>query len=275
MDKNIYPQVSVIVPCYNQGKYVREALESVKNQTFFDLECIIVNDGSTDNSLEEIQDFCKSDNRFIYYDKQNEGVAVARNYAITHSRGRFILPLDADDKIAPEFIQEAVDVFNCRPNVKLVYSKVLLFGYVNREFKLPEYDYSRLLCSNHIVCTAMYRRSDYNNTDGYNPNLIGWEDWDFWLSLLKPDDIVYRIDKFLFYYRIKKSSRNSNADKSISQIRKQIWENHKYLYSETYMDPTLCEEYRRVVDSYEYKVGLLLLKPFRFILSFLRKICRD
>ena len=271
---NNNPLVSVIVPCFNQGKYVKEALLSVKNQTFANIECVIVNDGSTDNSLEEIRDFCKEDNRFFFYDKENEGVAIARNYAIAHSHGEFILPLDADDKIAPEYIQAAVDVFNSRPDVKLVYSKVLLFGYVNREFKLPEYDYSRLLCSNHIVCTAMYRRIDYNQTDGYNPNLKGWEDWDFWLCLLKPDDVVYRIDDFLFYYRIKKSSRNVIADKSISQIRRQIWENHKHLYSETYMDPTMCEEYRKVVDSYEYRVGVLLLKPIRFVLSIFRQVCR-
>ena len=267
---NNNPLVSVIVPCFNQGKYVKEAMLSVKNQTYANIECVIVNDGSTDNSLDEIISFCQTDNRFVYYDKVNEGVAIARNYAISHSHGEFILPLDADDKIAPEYIQEAINIFNCRPDVKLVYSKVLLFGYINREFKLPEYDYSRLICSNHIVCTAMYRRSDYDNTEGYNSNLIGWEDWDFWLCLLKPDDIVYRIDKYLFYYRIKKSSRNVDADKNISQIRRQIWENHKHLFSETYMDPTLCEEYRKVVDSYEYKVGVLLLKPIRFILSIFR-----
>ena len=68
----IKPVVSVIMPCYNQEKYVREALMSVQGQTFSDFECIVINDGSTDDSLKEIQDFCKEDSRFVYYDKKND-----------------------------------------------------------------------------------------------------------------------------------------------------------------------------------------------------------
>lgn len=230
MQNKSYPLVSVIVPCYNQGKYVNDALSSVRNQTYTNIECVIVNDGSTDNSLDEIKNFCKTDDRFFYYDKNNEGVAIARNYAISHSHGELILPLDADDKIAPDYIQEAVGIFRTRPDVKLVYSKVLYFGDVNGEFKRPEYNYSRLIRSNLIVCTAMYRRSDYIKTDGYNPNLKGLEDWDFWLCLLGQGDVVYRINKFLFYYRIKESSRNVNANKSYIKIKRQIWENHMHLF---------------------------------------------
>lgn len=260
------PLVSVIVPCYNQGEYVKEALCSVQNQTYTNFECVIVNDGSTDNSLDEIISFCQTDNRFVYYDKVNEGVAIARNYAISHSHGEFILPLDADDKIAPSFIQEAVQVFRTRPDVKLVYSKVLYFGDVDGEYKLPKYKYTSLLCGNLIVCTAMYKRSDYLKTNGYNPNLDGLEDWDFWLCLLGKEDKVYRINKFLFYYRIKKYSRNVNANQSYFQIRRQVWENHKSLY------PILCEKYLKVSESKEYKLGLFLLKPIRGLLRILHFI---
>ena len=118
---NDKPVVSVIVPCYNQGEYVQETLESVRVQTYPNLECIIVNDGSTDNSLQEVQTFCLKDDRFRCFDKKNEGVSAARNFAISQSRGDFILPLDADDKIAPTYLEEALKIFSEDPSVKLVY----------------------------------------------------------------------------------------------------------------------------------------------------------
>ena len=151
--------ISVIVPCYNQGNYVRETLESIRNQTLTDFECIIVNDGSTDNSLEEINSFCKKDARFSFYDKKNEGVSVARNDGIAHSYGQYILPLDADDVIAPEYLQATVDVLNANPHIKLVYTDTGFFGKRKGKQFLPPYSFERMLCKNLINCTALFRRS--------------------------------------------------------------------------------------------------------------------
>ena len=84
-----------------------------------------------------------------------------------------------------------------------------------------------------IFCSAFYRRSDYDNTDGYNENMkYGFEDWDFWLSFLRRDDAVYRISNTFFHYRIKKDSRDveANKEKNIEKAHKQIYENHKNLY---------------------------------------------
>ena len=263
-----FPLVSIIVPCYNQGRYVRETLESVKNQTFSNFECIIVNDGSTDNSLDEIRIFCETDERFACYDKKNEGVAIARNYAIAHSRGEFILPLDADDKIAPSFLQETIVVIKNDPTIKLVYTGTRYFGEINKHYSLPQYDFELLLCRNHIVCTALFRRSDFVMTGGYNPNMKnGYEDWDFWLSFLSPEDKVYQISQDLFYYRIKKKSRNVNANLNFSVLRKQLWQNHRDLYASHFVDPVKCEEYRLLSNSMEYRLGKMLLYPIRKILS--------
>lgn len=268
---NDKPVVSVIVPCYNQGEYVQETLESVRVQTYPNLECIIVNDGSTDNSLQEVQTFCLKDDRFRCFDKKNEGVSAARNFAISHSRGDFILPLDADDKIAPTYLEEALKIFSEDPSVKLVYSGTYLFGAQNKVFDLPEYSYQILLGRNHIVCTAMYRKSDFLKTGGYNKNMVnGWEDWDFWLSLLTRDDKVIRIKKELFYYRIKRTSRTSDANSHFRQLRKQIWDNHRDVYANNFLDPTECEEYRRIKESLEYKLGCKLLNTLRKILRFLK-----
>ena len=273
MEKYKSPQVSVIVPCYNQGKYIYETLISVQKQTFSDFECIIVNDGSTDNSLEVINLFCKEDARFSFHDKNNEGVSVARNYAISCSHGQYILPLDADDIIAPEYLQTVVTFLKENPKIKLVYTNTCFFGRKKGRQNLPDYSFELLLCRNLITCTALYRRSDYDKTQGYNPNMTaGLEDWDFWLSFLGPNDLVSKIDKDLFFYRIKWQSRNVNTSSNMIQLRKQLWHNHKDLYGNYFLDPCQFIEYQMISNSLEYKIGKMLFKPLRFFFSILFRV---
>ena len=108
------PVISIIIPCYNSSLYIKETLESVQKQTFQDWECIIVNDGSTDNSLDIIKEYSYKDKRFYYIDKKNEGPAIARNIAIHNSTGEFILPLDSDDIIEPTYTEKAIQHFRSK-----------------------------------------------------------------------------------------------------------------------------------------------------------------
>lgn len=102
------PQISVVIPVYNAGLYLRETLDSVANQTFRDWECVIVNDGSTDNSLSIIEEYTKSDNRFVCYSVQNSGCAdMPRNFAVKQAQSKFVLYLDADDVLSPDYICQA------------------------------------------------------------------------------------------------------------------------------------------------------------------------
>ena len=91
--------ISVIVPCYNYGHYIAESLKSISDQTFTGWECIIVNDGSTDDSQSRIESFIEGDPRYQLINIRNSGVSVARNTAIAHSRGDYLFPLDADNKM--------------------------------------------------------------------------------------------------------------------------------------------------------------------------------
>jgi glycosyltransferase involved in cell wall biosynthesis len=136
------PKVSVIIPCYNQGKYIDEAVDSVLSQTFLDYEIIIVNDGSTDaltNSI--LKNYNKPKTKVIH--TLNNGVSAARNIAIDNSQGEYILPLDADDKIAKDFIELAVNIIESRPDIKIVYSEVKFFGEQKGKWKLAEFDMKR------------------------------------------------------------------------------------------------------------------------------------
>ena len=121
--------VSIIVPCFNQAQYLPDALNSVLAQSFPSWECIIINDGSEDKTEEVSKEFCQGDNRFKYIWKENGGLSSARNAGIKVSSGKYILPLDADDKIAAEYIQQAVNVLDNDVNVKVVYSDRGVFWY--------------------------------------------------------------------------------------------------------------------------------------------------
>lgn len=103
--------ISIIVPCYNQGRYLDEAMTSLLAQTFKNWECIIINDGSTDNTEEVAQQWSSKDNRIKYMSQENAGVSAARNAAIRASAGEFILPLDADDKISNDYYRACIESF--------------------------------------------------------------------------------------------------------------------------------------------------------------------
>ena len=284
------PLVSIIVPCYKQAEYIAETLDSVLAQTYCNWECVIVNDGSPDNTEDIVAKYIAVDDRFKYFWKENEGVAKARNYGVMNSMGEYVLPLDADDLIEPTYVEKAVDWFHRFPKTKLVYCCADRFGTENGYWNLEPYEYEKFIWRNCIFCTAMYRRTDFNQTGGYNANMIyGDEDWDFLLSLLKKNDEVHRIEELLFHYRIKNESRTTeSARPHVEESLIQIYRNHPdvyfpYLdriiyyhnYSEDYdniigTNSALQKELKRIQLSHAYRLGKFILKP----LSWLKvKVC--
>ncbi|MBR4572776.1 MAG: glycosyltransferase [Prevotella sp.] len=229
------PRISIIIPCYNSAQWVAETIQSVLSQTIEDWECIIVNDGSTDNSLEIIKSYAEKDNRIRYIDKKNEGVAIARNTAIASAQGEYILPLDADDLIAPTYVEKALKYFEEHPSTKLVYCEADFFGKREEHWELPEYNYQDFIYYNCIFCSAIYRREDFLKTKGYNSsNRNNLEDWDFLLNFLKEDDIVHRIPETLFFYRIHGDSRTKRDDDSLAKSRLFLILNHAHIYSKDF-----------------------------------------
>lgn len=273
-------KVSIVVPCYNQAQYLSETLDSVLAQTYTDWECIIVNDGSIDDTYSVASRYVETDERFKYLYQENQGVSAARNNGIAIANGYFVLPLDGDDLIEPTYIEKAVAYFEKNPETKLVYSEVNLFGAKNCSCKMPEYKYESLIWKNSIVCTALYRRADFYKTQGYSIDMKkGLEDWDFWLSLLDENSVVHMIDEVLFHYRIKSVSRNVGAVEYGKELRRQIFNNHKDIY-EKYM-PDLINFYNEcsslrddniaLRNSSSYRLGKFLLAPFIALKNKLKK----
>lgn len=211
------PKVTIIVPCYNQAEYLNESLQSVLDQIFIDWECIIVNDGSFDNTEEIALNWCRKDNRFIYFKKENGGLSAARNSGIQKAIGEFILPLDADDKISKDYVKLAVASFINNDTLKLVYCKAEKFGDEDGLWDLPKFTFYNLSRKNMIFPAAMYRKSDWQEVGGYDFKMtFGWEDWEFWIALLKNGGGVKQLEIVGFYYRIKSDSmlKRINQEKS-------------------------------------------------------------
>lgn len=233
-------KVSIIVPCFNQAPYLGEALDSVLSQTYSNWECIIVDDGSTDETASVASRYTAMDQRFRFIQKENGGVASARNLGIQNSSGEFIVPLDGDDKLHSDYIRLAMEHFGAHPETELVYSQVEFFGAKRGLNRLPAYDHQRLLFDNMIVNTSVYRRTSFDRTSGYAENMRhGLEDWEFYIQLLGPESKVHRIDERLFFYRIKKASRSTEISKGdhLIELTKQIYDNNKSRYHEINSNP--------------------------------------
>ena len=237
------PIVSVIVPCYNQAEYIAECLDSVINQTYTNWECLVINDGSSDNSEELILPYTLSNLRIKLINQTNSGLSSARNTGLKEALGQFILPLDGDDKIEKTCIEKFVKTFAKNEHLKLVYSNVILFGSINGIWNLPTYSYAQLLKNNLIVATAMYKKDQIVNLGGYDPNMkSGYEDWDLWIRLLykSPTDSVVKLQDNLFLYRRKKDSMIENLlsikEKNYNTYR-YITQKHLNIYSEYFESP--------------------------------------
>lgn len=235
------PLVSVIIPCYNQGLYLAEALDSLISQTFTDWEAIIVNDGSIDNTEEIANVYVKKDSRIKYIYQENAGPSSARNNGIKSSKSRYIIPLDEDDKLAPTYIEKAINFLEANNDYCLFYTAALSFGSINGVINVPAYsNYKDLLAHNRIFNTSVYRRKDYDNTTGYDETLrIGLEDWEFYLRLLYPNKKVKYCCEALYMYRHVNGAKTRTQDviKCENTIIWDIFTRHKDKIFEYYGNP--------------------------------------
>jgi len=270
------PIISVIVPCYNQAIYLPDALQSVLDQDYPHWECIIVNDGSPDNTGEVAKEWADKDSRFKYYWKENSGVCHTRNFGVEQAKGEYIIPLDGDDKIGPQYFSEAIATFINDPEIKLIYSDTILFGDVNEKKINPDFVFRKMLTENQIFNSAIFKRTNFIEAGGYNPNMVdGIEDWDFYLSLIKPTDKVVKLNAYHYYYRIKAVSRSADIarhTKKNDAMLLQMFRNHVPLFLEYFnpiRDRIKAETYKKELNWHyntkEYRLGRAIFTPYRLL----------
>lgn len=237
-------KVSVIMPCYNDGKYIIEAIESVKAQTYTNWELIIIDDGSDDEeTVNIIKEIC--DERITTLHTKHLRPAGARNYGISNAKGKYILPVDSDDRIDPSYIEKAVKVIESDDKIGVVYCEADLFGEKSGKWELPSYSFNSMLLDNIVFVTALFYKDDWKKIGGFNTNMAaGMEDYDFWLGILGLGREIYQIPEILFHYRIKPISRTTGFQsdyKQVQEVYRQMYDNHKQFYEEHY------EQYAKVL----------------------------
>ena len=204
--------ISVIVPVYNVEKYLEECLDSIKNQTFNDIEVILVNDGSTDNSLEICERYCSQDPRFYLINQENKGQSIARNIGVAESRGELIVFIDSDDIVKIDlleklinYISDGIDIVEC--------NKTENFECLNeeeKEIKIKDFESNEALyqCFNYKISWSpvakLYRREIVEKVP-FLENLI-YEDFYTGIVSLKYINKIRKIDYIGYYYRYHTSS---------------------------------------------------------------------
>ncbi len=184
------PEVSVIIPTYNYGHFIKEAIKSVLSQSFSDLEVIVVDDGSTDGTKNVISTF--NDSRISYIFQNNGGLSSARNNGLINSSGEYIGFLDADDLWMPEKLELQLSIFKKKQNVGLVYTGYEVIDYsgtciATRNVHKIEGDLISQLILGNIVSgsatTSLVRRKCYETVGLFDSTLKSCEDWDMWLRI--------------------------------------------------------------------------------------------
>lgn len=273
---NSKSNVTAIIPCYNDGLYIMEALQSLYNQKVLAEKIIIVDDGSNEATRNVLKKIVHASVQIVYQD--NKGVSNARNTAIALAQTEYIVNLDADDYCEPTFIAKAVEVLNNNSQIVAVSTYCRTF----KEDKTVEIikplggQLKDFIVINNGRATAMFRKKCWQAVSGFDEKMQGgYEDWEFWLAILKQGGTFYIIKEVLSHYRIKKVSRDKKAlENHDFELRHYIFLKHKEVYI-THLDFYINQLLRQnsllrnsiynVKNSKEYSIGKLFLAPFRFL----------
>lgn len=201
------PVLSVVMPVYNAGRYVRMAIDSVLNQTYTDFELILINDGSTDDSQDVLNGF--SDHRIrILSNKQNQGIVYARNRGLSEARGKYIAPFDADDVARKDKFEKQIRFLEENPQYGLIGSWAYLIDAEGNKLKkkwkinaAPERIPCILLFRNYLLQSAVVMRREVIPQGGYVKGLDAVEDYRMWASIAR-NHLVWNYPEYLVNYRI-------------------------------------------------------------------------
>lgn len=224
-------KVAVVIPCFNHGVYLAEALESLRGAKGIELEAVVVDDGSTDERTRE--EAGKAEARgFRVIRQKNAGLAEARNAGVRATSAEFVLPLDADDRLRGEWLGKGVEILESRPEVGVVYGDAERFGARTGRWQAGKFDANELLHRNFIHATALYRRKVWEGNGGYDGKMPvqGFEDWDFWMGAVERGWKFAYLPEIFFEYRQHERSMITQATKSFEAVWEYVAKKHAVLY---------------------------------------------
>lgn len=209
------PILTIIIPCYNQGHYLDECIGSFKEELNALTEVIIINDGSTSaETLSHLKRYEVAGFTIIH--QENKGLAEARNTGIRHSKGKYILPLDADNKIRFTVVLKAIQLMEADESISVVYGDAEYFGEKKGLWKAGPFNLQKLMISNYIDACALIRKSVFEKLGGYDAQMkySGWEDWELWLRISFNNHVIYYLEEIFFDYRYLETSMSKSLYKN-------------------------------------------------------------
>lgn len=189
--------ISIIIPVYNQAEKLRQTLISINQQSYRDLEVIIVNDGSTDNPEKTFTDFLannQSDLSFAFFNQDNLGAPAARNHGFKESKGDYLFFCDADAVLEKTALETLLKALIENPSVSYAYPS---FKWGRKLFKGQVFDAAKLKKQPYIHTMALVRRIDFP-INGWDESIKKFQDWDLWLTMLENNKIGIFVDQVLF-----------------------------------------------------------------------------
>lgn len=273
--------ISIVIPCFNDIEFIEQSVSSALNQTHSQVEVIVVDDGSNLETKKVLKSLEPKITKLII--QENLGQSKARNIGIEAANGNYILVLDSDDYFESTFCEKAFAIFknnldsklvSCHANLIFENNKTTLFKPVGGTI----YDF---LFSNAALGTSMFKKEDWDNCGGYDETMKkGFEDWEFFIRLLKTGGSAEIIQEPLYNYRKRTNSTTTKANLNKYEILKYIYIKHKDLYINNYnllVDNLLTcahkEEQNKIKYSrkIEYILGYKLLRPLRIIKNFFKE----
>jgi glycosyltransferase involved in cell wall biosynthesis len=217
------PKVSVVIPAYNAMAYLPETLNSVLQQTFVDLEVLIINDGSTDDIVHWTSKI--TDPRVRLISQDNQGLPGARNTGIAHAQGEFIAFLDADDLWEKTKLEKQVDCFEKNPAAGLVYTWTTLIDSLRQpigitfNWSLEGTVWEQMLVGDAVGngSSAMVRRTCFATVGGFDSSLTAVEDWDMWIRIAANYPFAV-VEEYLTFYRQHPGSMSKNRQKILQNL---------------------------------------------------------
>jgi len=215
-------ELSVVLPVYNDERFISKSIRSILNQTFTEFEFIIIDDGSTDNTRKIVDDYARKDNRIEVIHQSNKGVAISTNMAIQIAKGKYIARQDSDDLSLPNRLEEqlmAIKDLNCDLLATDFYVVDEGDNVIVENAKKKRNIMTSLLIGSNSIChgTILFKREKILEIDSYNSFYKKSQDFDLYLRLIDHKGKISKLDKTLYKYRLRKSSMSGNDSQSYSK----------------------------------------------------------